>query len=175
MRRSKPPRGTGRSRLDAWAAAAVVTGRSPAAASALRHLCTSSGPPPLCAAGVQCNLCRLHGKVMSMGVASCLQACSGRPPRPPRRTRVHGVYPAPPGRPTLGTVAPLISVQVLLGKDGSGDDPTRLDRVELGCLMATCVKFGNACAVIERFRAADEAAGCPEGPTESPMGPEVAA
>lgn len=86
---------------------------------------------------VQCNLCRLHGKVMSMGVASCLQ--------------------------------------VLLGKDGSGDDPTRLDRVELGCLMATCIKFGNACAVIERFRAADEAAGCPEGPTESPMGPELAA
>lgn len=66
-------------------------------------------------------------------------------------------------------------MQVLLGKDGSGDDPTRLDRVELGCLMATCIKFGNACAVIERFRAADEAAGCPEGPTESPMGPELAA
>ena len=41
--------------------------------------------------------------------------------------------------------------------------------------MATCIKFGNACAVIERFRAADEAAGCPEGPTESPMGPELAA
>ena len=66
------------------------------------------------------------------------------------------------------------SAQVLLGKDGSGDDPTRLDRVELGCLMATCIKFGRACEVIERFRAADEAAGCPEGPTESPMGPELA-
>lgn len=79
---------------------------------------------------VQCNLCRLHGKILSMGVASCLQ--------------------------------------VLLGKDGQGDDPTRLDRVELGCLMATCIKFGNACDVVERFRAADEAAGCPEGAAETP-------
>ena len=107
-----------------------------------------------------------------------VQRAAASPPTAHTGTRVHGytgytLHPlaAPPSAPS----PPPSSVQVLLGKDGSGDDPTRLDRVELGCLMATCVKFGNACAVIERFRAADEAAGCPEGPTESPMGPEVAA
>ena len=45
-----------------------------------RGLCTSAPPLHLlCTPGVQCNLCRLHGKVMSMGVASCLQARTRQP------------------------------------------------------------------------------------------------
>jgi len=68
---------------------------------------------------VQCNLCRLHGKVMSMGIGSAMQ--------------------------------------VLLGDEGEGGEPTSLDRVELGALVATCAKFGRACATVERFRALDEA------------------
>ena len=108
-----------------------------------------------------------------MSPRACRRAAGGRL-APRRRTRIHGVTLHPLAAPSAAPSA-ACSVQVLLGKDGSGDDPTRLDRVELGCLMATCIKFGNACAVIERFRAADEAAGCPEGPTESPMGPELAA
>ena len=69
---------------------------------------------------VQCNNCKLHGKVMSMGLGSALA--------------------------------------VLLGDDGKGGDATRLDRVELGALVATCAKLGRACDTVERFRAADAAA-----------------
>ena len=47
-------------------------------AGASAPLCASA-PLHLCTPGVQCNLCRLHGKVMSMGVASCLQARTRQP------------------------------------------------------------------------------------------------
>ena len=77
-----------------------------------RGLCTSAPMHLLCTPGVQCNLCRLHGKVMSMGVASCLQARTRPPPRPsppPRPTPCPTAHadargsPAPPGRPILLT------------------------------------------------------------------------
>jgi hypothetical protein len=99
---------TGRSRHEFRHGHGPLPRRSLAAASPLHRLCTSPAPPLyllctssalLCTSGVQCNLCRLHGKVMSMGVASCLQACSGRPPRPTApHTDTRG-HPAPPGRP----------------------------------------------------------------------------
>ena len=66
---------------------------------------------------VQCNLCRMHGKVMALGLGATLQ--------------------------------------VLLGNDGKGGDPLKLDRVQVGALVATAAKFGNACAIVEQFREFD--------------------
>jgi len=66
---------------------------------------------------VQCNLCRLHGKVMALGLGA--------------------------------------TMQVLLGSDGRGGDPLVLDRVQVGALVATAAKFGNACSIVERFRELD--------------------
>ena len=45
---------------------------------------------------------------------------------------------------------------MLLGKEGEGDDPRNLDRVELGAMVATAAKVGIACETLERFRAVDE-------------------
>ena len=53
------------------------------------------------------------------------------------------------------------AMAVLLGNDGQGGDPTKLDRVELvelGALVATAAKFDRACETVEKFREADEAA-----------------
>jgi hypothetical protein len=66
---------------------------------------------------VQCNLCRLHGKVMALGLGA--------------------------------------TMQVLLGDDGRGGDPLALDRAQVGALVATAAKFGNACQIVERFREFD--------------------
>jgi len=75
---------------------------------------------------VECNICKVHGTVMVIGLASTLQ--------------------------------------VLLGDDGARDatrpdeaqpDPLKLDRVQMGSLVATAAKFGRACATVERFREFD--------------------
>ena len=77
---------------------------------------------------VECNVCKVHGTVMVIGLASTLQ--------------------------------------VLLGESGNRDmtrpaeewpDPLKLDRVQLGSLVATAAKFSRACATIERFRELDGA------------------
>merc|ERR1712032_1275559 len=75
---------------------------------------------------VQCNLCRLHGKVTALGLASALR--------------------------------------VLLGAEGRGSDPTSLNRVEIGALIATAAKLGNACHLAEEFSKRDRA---------NPMGTSV--
>eukprot|EP00747_Dinoflagellata_sp_TGD_P095003 gnl/TRDRNA2_/TRDRNA2_166312_c2_seq1.p1 gnl/TRDRNA2_/TRDRNA2_166312_c2~~gnl/TRDRNA2_/TRDRNA2_166312_c2_seq1.p1 ORF type:complete len:311 (-),score=44.70 gnl/TRDRNA2_/TRDRNA2_166312_c2_seq1:102-1034(-) len=66
---------------------------------------------------VQCNLCRMHGKVMAIGLGAAMQ--------------------------------------VLLGKDGRGDNPSALQRMELAALVVTASKFGIACTVLEQFRKLD--------------------
>lgn len=55
---------------------------------------------------VQCNKCRLHGKVAMMGLSTALQ--------------IH------------------------MGKNGDGDDPQRIRRVELAALISTLYKFSQA-------------------------------
>jgi hypothetical protein len=55
---------------------------------------------------VQCNKCRLHGKISVMGLSTALQ--------------------------------------ILVGRNGEGGDPTRVHRVELATLMTTLHKFSSA-------------------------------
>ena len=85
---------------------------------------------------VQCNLCRLHGKVMCLGLGATLQ--------------------------------------VLLGSDGRGGDPLALDRVQVGALVATCIKLGKACATVEAFREldGDDMTKAFGEPSDRPSGPQ---
>ena len=89
---------------------------------------------------VQCNLCRLHGKVTVAGFAAALQApppATRSTPRPPPGTPP---FPHPPPPPHTSLAPPWLlpppPPQVLLGYRGRGDhcdkeaDPYSLNRVE---------------------------------------------
>jgi len=82
---------------------------------------------------VQCNLCRMHGKVMAMGLAS--------------------------------------TMQVLLGQDGRGGDTLALDRVQVGALVATAIKFGTACEIVEQFREVDTKSTTESAPDDAKSAP----
>jgi len=75
---------------------------------------------------VDCNVCKVHGTVMVIGLASTLQVLLGD----------DGARDAT--RP-----------------DEAQPDPLKLDRVKIGALVATAAKFGRACATVERFRKFD--------------------
>jgi len=75
---------------------------------------------------VECNVCKVHGTVMVIGLASTLQVLLGddgsRDATQPGEER---------------------------------PDPLKLDRVSLGSLVATAAKLSRACATVERFREFD--------------------
>ena len=48
------------------------------------------------------------------------------------------------------------ALQVLLGKEGQGSDPTSLNRIEVAALVATAGKLGAACKLCEGYGALDD-------------------
>jgi hypothetical protein len=86
---------------------------------------------------VECNVCRVHGTVMCLGLGA--------------------------------------TMQVLVGSDGRGGDPLKLDRVQVGALIATAAKLATACEMVERFRSLDSgtsAGGKGFGGSEATRDPE---
>lgn len=63
---------------------------------------------------VQCNKCRLHGKIAMMGLSTALQ--------------IH------------------------MGRNGNGEDPMRINRVELAAMMSTLHKFSRAVDFCQQVR-----------------------
>ena len=53
----------------------------------------------------------------------------------------------------MGTLGLATALQLLLGAEGRGSDPNRLDRVELAALIATLGKFSNAVQIVQEFEA----------------------
>lgn len=127
---------------------------------------------------VQCDLCRVHGTVMCLGlgatmqVPACLHADRGKVARRLRdgcHCLASGLVAAPdlstPWRDDAGSQRPpfhsfpavlsacrVLRLQVLLGSDGRGGDHMVLDRVQVASLVTTAAKFGAACETVERFR-----------------------
>ena len=124
---------------------------------------------------VECNLCRVHGTVMCLGLGATFQVplLRSAPAHWPNCSVsfchychvaylslfpllvphvVHLLTPPSSSHSTcLGA-----TWQVLLGSDGKGGNPLDLDRVQLAALLTTAAKFGAACETIERFRQMDD-------------------